>query len=114
MIKESSAGAVVFRVENGKRFYLLLLYTGGYTDFPKGNIEKGETEEQTVIREVQEETGISGIKLIFGFRETVRYFYRRAGHTVNKDVVYFLAETQTKDVKISFEHAGFEWLDFEQ
>ena len=112
MISEKSAGAVVFRVENNQRVYLLLHYTGGHWDFPKGNIERGETEEQTTKREIQEETGITHIAFVSGFKEKIKYFYRREGQQIVKEVIYFLAETKTSDVKVSFEHVGFEWCSF--
>lgn len=115
MVKERSAGAVIFRKDGKNTFYLLLHYhfKSDYWDFPKGNIEKHETEEDTVRREVKEETGISDIKLLSNFKEKITYFYRRDGNTVFKEVVFFLAETKTEDVKISSEHTGFEWIYYE-
>ena len=114
MLSERSAGAVVFRAENGKRLYLLLHYTGGYWDFPKGNIEKGETEEQTTRREIEEEAGIKDLVFVPDFKEKIKYFYKREGQQINKEVVYFLAETKTSAIKISWEHTGFEWLPFRE
>ena len=114
MPRERSAGAIIFR-RVGKILYLLLKYTykTTYWDFPKGNIEPGETEEETVRREIKEETGIEDIRLLPGFKEKISYFYRREGQTIYKEVVYFLAETGTATVKISKEHVGFEWVDYE-
>lgn len=54
MKKEKSAGAVII---NDKKV-LLLHYSSGHWDFPKGHIEKGETELETAKREVKEETGL--------------------------------------------------------
>lgn len=109
---EKSAGVVVFRKTNGEIFYLLLKSTSGHLDFPKGNVEKGETEDQTTIRETEEETGLKDIALIPGFKESIKYFYRREGKPINKEVVYFLGETKTADIRISWEHVGFEWLSY--
>lgn len=109
---EKSAGVVVFRKTNEEIFYLLLKSTSGHLDFPKGNVEKGETEEQTTIREAEEETGLKDITLIPGFKESIKYFYRRERKPINKEVVYFLGETKTADVRISWEHVGFEWLSY--
>lgn len=113
MPQESSAGAIIFRKENGKRQYLLLHYGAGHWEFVKGKREKGEEEKETVIREAKEEAGITDLGFVFGFREKVEYFFRREGKIVHKDVVFFLAETNERDVKLSFEHIGFEWLDYE-
>ena len=111
---ERSAGAVIFRKEGGKIYYLLLRYQAGHWDFPKGNIEKGEKLEETVKREIKEETGIEEISFSPNFKETIKYFYKLKGETIFKTVVFYLLETETKEVKISCEHIGYEWLPCEQ
>ena len=111
---EKSAGAVIFRKEDDKIYCLLLHYQGGHWDFPKGNIEKGEKLEDTVRREVKEETGIENIKFALGFKEAIKYFYKLKGRNIFKIVTFFLAETKTKEVKISWEHTGFKWLSYEE
>ena len=68
-IQEHSAGAVIFRNEPGKKLYLLLHYESGHWDFAKGHVEKGETIEQTIGRECEEETGIRDLEFIDGFSE---------------------------------------------
>jgi bis(5'-nucleosidyl)-tetraphosphatase len=114
MLKEKSCGAVVY-VQNGESpKYLLLNYTAGHWDFVKGNVEPNETEKQTVVRELMEETGITTAEFLEGFKETIVYFYRRQGLTVHKEVVFFLMESPTEDVKLSFEHVGFIWLSYTQ
>ncbi len=113
MVFEKSAGAVVFRrLENGEILYLVLKTKSGHLDFPKGNVENAETDEQTTLREAEEETGLRDIVLLPGFKETVKYFYRRGGKAINKEVVFFVGETKTPEVKISWEHVGFEWLPY--
>jgi 8-oxo-dGTP pyrophosphatase MutT (NUDIX family) len=111
-MEERSAGAVVVN-ENGGRRYILLLNAGKW-DFPKGNMEKGETELQTVLREVMEETGLKDLKVLDGFRRVIEYFYRREGKNVHKRVVYFLAETSTERITISHEHQGFGWFSYQE
>jgi len=113
-MREKSAGAVVYRIENGKPVYLLLHYEGGHWDFPKGNIEKGESVEETAKREIKEETGISDIQFVPGFKTQIEYFFKREGGTVFKTVDFLIAKTGEKDVKLSFEHIGFEWLPFKE
>ena len=49
MIEERSAGAVLFNETGSGKIFLLLNYPSGHWDFVKGNIEKGETLQQTVI-----------------------------------------------------------------
>jgi 8-oxo-dGTP pyrophosphatase MutT (NUDIX family) len=113
MIEERSAGAVLFNDTNSGKIFLLLNYPSGHWDFVKGNIEKGETFQQTVIREIREETGITDVEFIERFEDKIEYHYQRDGDLVHKEVVFFLAKTKTIDVKISHEHLGFVWLSFD-
>jgi len=85
-----------------------------YWDFPKGHIEKGENLEETAKREVEEETGLKDLKLIEGFKEWIKYFFKFKEKNIFKIVTFFLAETKTKEVKVSFEHIGFKWLPYEE
>ena len=71
--------------------YLLLHYSAGHWDFPKGNIEAGENEKQTAIREIWEETSITGIEFLDGFRMKIEYKYRHGKKLVRKEVVLYLA-----------------------
>jgi 8-oxo-dGTP pyrophosphatase MutT (NUDIX family) len=116
---EKSAGAIIF-IRNKEIKYLLLHYPSGsrtskeYWDLPKGHIEKGEKEVDTVKREVKEETGLEDIKIIEGFKESIKYFFRFEGKTIFKTVIFYLAETGNQDVKVSFEHTGYKWLLYEE
>jgi len=112
MIEERSAGAILYQESPSGKIYLLLNYPSGHWDFVKGNIEKGETLKQTVLREVKEETGISDIKFVSGFEDKIEYHYQRNGELVHKQVAFFLARTNTSDVKLSHEHLNFTWLRF--
>jgi bis(5'-nucleosidyl)-tetraphosphatase len=112
-MEEKSAGAVVFRKAGDRRLYLLLQNAGRW-DFPKGGVEKGESELQTVMREVDEETGLREIRIVPGFRKVIEYFYRRDGKNIHKQVVYLLASTTEERVKISFEHQGFAWFPYHE
>lgn len=118
---EKSAGAIVFKREGGKTLFLLLHYPSAgrgakkdYWDLAKGHIEKGEKTEDTVKREIKEETGLDDIKIIEGFKEIIKYFFRADGKNILKFVTFYLAETQQKNIKISDEHIGFAWLPYEQ
>lgn len=118
---EKSAGAIIYRREADKNYYLLLHYPvrslktkREYWDLPKGHIEKGEVIKDTVKREVREETGLTDIMFKEGFREKIRYFLTKEGKKVFKTVVFLLAETKSKDIKISDEHIGFKWLAYEE
>lgn len=122
---EVSVGAAIFRVEDGRRLYLVLRYPSGHYDFPKGHVEVGESEEDTLRRETEEETGIKELS-VFPVRESIRYFYvakggertrrRREGRGIRvfKQVHFYPAETTERNIRISHEHTGFEWLPYGQ
>ncbi len=112
MIKEQSAGTVLFIEEDNEKKFLLLHYPTGHWDFVKGKIENNESLEQTAIRETKEETGITDIEFIKGFKEKIEYSFKFNGDTVKKEVIFFLAKTNTKQIKISDEHLDYVWLDF--
>lgn len=113
-MEERSAGAILFNDLGSERKFLLLKYPAGHWDFPKGNVEKGESEGQTVLREVNEETGLDDVKLIDGFRRKIEYFYRREKKSVHKEVIFLLAETKKDEVKLSFEHQAYGWFTFQK
>src|SRR3972149_3415713 len=112
MPREISAGVIVFR-RAPQPHYLLLHYESGHWDFPKGHIEPGEEARETARRELKEETGISDVRFLDGYKGTLRYFFRQKGIVIFKIVIYFLAETDQSDVTLSSEHIGFEWLPYE-
>ena len=88
MKQEKSCGAVIFREdENGRRFYLIITSVKGHVTLCKGHVEKMETEHETAVREIREETGLT-VEFINGFRRVITYS-PRPGRV--KDVVFFLA-----------------------
>jgi len=112
--EERSAGAVIFYEDANGREYLLLNYPAGHWDFPKGNIEKGEKPIETAKREIYEETGLKDIEFIPGFERRIEYYYRREGMTIHKTVIYYLARSKSKNVRISWEHKGYIWLPYHE
>src|ERR1700730_17710817 len=116
MIEETSAGAVVFRDDpiRRARTFLVLHYPAGHWDFPKGAVEKGETEEQAAKRESFEETGLLIESFFPNCRKQIEYRYRRQENLAHKRVIFFLAETTETKVRISYEHSGYDWLTFDQ
>ena len=93
MKREKSCGAIVFTQENGVRQYVIIreTYESAY-GFPKGHMEAGETERETALREVKEETGLD-VVLYDDFRLTDEHPLTREGRPDDiKTNVYFLAE----------------------
>ena len=84
MKKEKSCGAII--VKNGK--VLLIHQTNDVWCFPKGHVENGETEVETAIREVKEETNLD-VEIDVSKRYSINYL---VNDIIPKEVVYFLAK----------------------
>lgn len=102
---EKSCGCII--IEDGK--VLMVKQTKGHWGFPKGHIEDDETEVETAIREVKEETNID-----VDIEENKRYTMRYATDKGNmKEIVYFVARKVCGEVKAQeCEIDEIEWLDF--
>ena len=91
MITEYSCGAVVFTREDGCIRYVIIRSKEGFYGFPKGHREGAESEEETALREILEETGLT-VTLLDGFRAEDYHPFACDGETRMKHVVYFLAK----------------------
>ena len=109
---EKSAGIVLFRNNSNKNEFLLLNYPQGHWDFVKGKIEQNEAPHETAIRETKEETGITNIEFLDGFEEYVEYDFRFKKENIHKKVIFFLAKTGEKNIKLSHEHNDYIWLEY--
>ena len=110
MIREKSSGAVVFRQAGKKIKYLLLHYESGHWDFPRGHIERGETEQITAAREIKEETGLdSGVgEHICTFDQIKNSGYYLAG--TQHIFVDKVARVQSKKVSLNYEAQEYIWI----
>ena len=110
MTFEKSCGALVIRhdAQTGTDYILMIRHRpGGYRSFPKGHVEAGETERQTAVREVREETAAE-ITIIPDFRHAVCY---TPAPSVEKEVVYFLGKTDARAIRPrKGEIAQVEWV----
>ena len=107
---EHSCGAVVFRRINDEyRFLLIKNRRSNHWGFPKGHMERGETREETAIREVLEETGVH-IRIFSDFSFESRY---KIGSKIEKRVDVFLASTEDTQTVIQKEEIeDYIWLRF--
>ncbi len=115
----SCGGVPVYINELDKRnkpLYLLVQHHGPikYWAFPKGRQDKGESYEQTAIREIREETGQSNFKIIRRLLSDSIYFPKRGPKTIVKKVVFFLVRFFSKEINISPEHINWRWVTFEE
>lgn len=106
--KEKSYGAVIIN-EKGE-FLLIKHQNGAHWDFPKGHKENDETDRETVIREVLEETGLK-VRLIDGFKEKSRY---SPVPGVEKTVTFYLGFSMGKVSIQEDEVMEYEYLPYEE
>tara|TARA_B100001564_G_C20661511_1_gene681778 strand:- start:1681 stop:2091 length:411 start_codon:yes stop_codon:yes gene_type:complete len=107
---ETSCGVVLVNFGS----ILLLQYPQGHWDFPKGHVEKSDDNRlSTAARELREETGITDGRFIEDFEYRTSYNFRHKGKRIDKQVFWYIAETETMAVKISHEHQEHLWLDWE-
>jgi 8-oxo-dGTP pyrophosphatase MutT (NUDIX family) len=110
-VKEISAGGVVYRNFEGRQQIQLIQDRYGKITLPKGKMESGETVKETALREIREETGITG--RIIKPLDVIRYQYHlpRVG-LVHKEVHYYLVEAEGGTLKPQVEEIrGVEWLE---
>lgn len=85
-----ACGCVPFmRTREREIVALMILKRGGYWEFPKGKQEEGESDEETALRELREETGLVG-ELTKEWSIDIRYHFTRGGVAIDKTVRYFL------------------------
>lgn len=97
LITKKSVGGVVYTIVNNEIKYLIIQQTDGLLGFPKGHVEKGETEQKTAVREIFEETGVC-VSLDEDFRKTETYYMPK--YDKQKLVVYFLAKALNVNITI--------------
>ena len=116
MQREISAGIIVYRKTNQGLRFLLLYHGGRYWNFPKGHIEAEEKSLQAAIRETMEEAGLkrADLKIDNAFKAYEKFTFFKNKVKVFKTVIFYLAETKNRDIKISSEHEGFGWFSYKE
>jgi 8-oxo-dGTP pyrophosphatase MutT (NUDIX family) len=85
-----SCGVIAYKNINNVNHYLIIRAINGDVGFPKGRMENGESETETAVRELGEETGVT-VDLISDFRAVSEYRFPRKPE-IKKQVVYFLGK----------------------
>jgi 8-oxo-dGTP pyrophosphatase MutT (NUDIX family) len=110
MIKEKSCGAVIYKKEDDYSF-LILKHNSGHYSFPKGHVENNESEIDTAIREIKEETNLNVI--IDGDFRVVNTYSPKEG--IVKDVVFFVAKAISYDVVVQEEEIdSIDWYSYDE
>jgi len=108
---EKSCGVLPYRIENGRKAFLLVFETFSKCwSIPKGHMEAGETDEQTAMRELYEETGLTA-KLDTNRVASIEYSISRFAR---KQVVFFLGEVTGVPKVREGEIDGFKWVSAEE
>ena len=107
--REKSCGAVVYNPK--KHSFLIIKMLNGNWGFPKGHTEDQETDIQTAIREVMEETGIN-IEILDGFKKSIKYI---PFPEVLKEVIFFIGITKEEKVTIDKDEIeDYMWCSYEE
>ena len=107
--REKSCGAVVYNPK--KHSFLIIKMLNGNWGFPKGHTEDQETDIQTAIREVMEETGIN-IEILDGFKKSIKYI---PFPEVLKEVIFFIGITEEEKVTIDKDEIeDYMWCSYEE
>ena len=76
-VTEKSAGVLVFLKKSATLHYLLLHDNEDQWSFAKGQLEEGEKDLTAAIRELEKETAVSSMRIVPGFKRTIRYRYNK-------------------------------------
>ncbi len=104
------AGAIILSTE--KPNHILLVYRAKRDDwtFPKGHIEPNEKPEETMVRELKEETGLS-VKVI---KQLPDHQYTNEVGIVCPTTMYLVVSTDDTQLKPEYPGDRLEWIPFEQ
>jgi 8-oxo-dGTP pyrophosphatase MutT (NUDIX family) len=104
---EKAGGGLVYNQNNE----VLFIFRNKKWDLPKGGIEKGEEIEDTAIREVEEETGVTGLKITKKLPKTYHIF-KRNGRYKLKITHWFEMKTSYKGVMLPQANEGIEKVEW--
>jgi ADP-ribose pyrophosphatase YjhB (NUDIX family) len=109
-----AVGGIVYRINKTYTIDILLIKKArGDWSLPKGKLKSGESAPDALLREVREETGISGV--IEDLVGEAAYQVRKSGGPRNKTVAYFLVRategTLRPDKQEGIEQVGWFALD---
>ena len=100
---------MLWRSVRGTPVFLLLRNVKGHWDFPKGHVEEFEELDQTIRREVAEETGLSRLVFHPAFRKRLSWVVKERGRRLLKMATYRLARVMGGRVRLSPEHRSARW-----
>jgi len=112
-IQKAVAGIIFHKDE-----FLLMKKQGTWTgwQFPQGKVDKGESSEQALIREIEEETGLKDIKIVKKLPYKHDYWFNENNQTIHKFLTFYLVKANKKkqDINLSREHSDFKWCKYKE
>ena len=99
-IKEISSGGIIYKKKDDGYYFCLILDAYNKWTFPKGHVEKGESLEETALRELEEETGLNKLKIKKYLGETEIKVHKPGQKSFRKLIKYFLIETKVSKIII--------------
>jgi bis(5'-nucleosidyl)-tetraphosphatase len=117
-VVERCAGGLIFRYVHGEPHFLVVhrpIKDGNAWTLPKGHVEGTESIEETAVREVFEEVGLSGLKLV-GFLEDQPSKYVLVGGRRGEKLTawYLFEDTAEQEAVLAEEFDSCAWLNAEQ
>jgi 8-oxo-dGTP pyrophosphatase MutT (NUDIX family) len=95
-VEEVSAGGIVVRRSPAGPLFLVIRDSYRNWGFPKGHLEAGESAADAAVREVAEETGLGGLRVL-GAIETIDWYFRFRGKLIHKVCHFYLLETECEE-----------------
>ncbi|MBM3209814.1 NUDIX domain-containing protein [Candidatus Saccharibacteria bacterium] len=114
VVREPTAGGIVFRRNEKKEVEILLIQDAkNRWTIPKGHIEDGETAQQTALREIGEEAGLHETEAL-GWLGKIHFRYRRIDKLVLMTTQIYLVRAKGDTNAIQKEEwmNGIKWFSF--
>lgn len=99
-------------IKNAAGMILLLKHKKGYWDFPGGRVNRGETPEQTLLREVEEETGLTGLRDIKAQLMVLSPIQIKSSDQQIYGLIFWYhtcTQRQNVPIRLSDEHTDYRW-----
>ncbi len=115
-INDFSYGIIAIRKSTSNNWlFLLVQHNEGHWGFPKGHKDKKESDEETALREFQEETGINEVVIFSYLFWEEEYDFEKNKKIFHKKVKYFLGKTDIEKVRIQTkELKNYKWTNYKE